>query len=119
MHSNRRSMEEAAPSPGRTSRVGVAAAVVVGALYGSSYVATAFQLRGFSPIAGGFWRSLAAAALLALLATRLLGRPNVDASGFRRLLTLAVLGGPIFILGMNVAVAQLGATVTAFVAGLY
>jgi probable blue pigment (indigoidine) exporter len=36
-----------------------------------------------------------------------------------RLAVLATLGGPAFIVAMNVAVSQAGATITAFVAGLY
>jgi drug/metabolite transporter (DMT)-like permease len=36
-----------------------------------------------------------------------------------RLLVLAIFGGPVFLTGMNLAVANAGATIAAFVAGLY
>ncbi len=115
------------PSP---AAVGVIAAVALAILYGSSYVATAFQLHGFTPLAGGFWRSLIASGLLVVVAALGLRVPGPPGNGARhpsepwqvvaaRLVTLAILGGPIFIVGMNVAVGELGAAVTAFVAGLY
>jgi drug/metabolite transporter, DME family len=107
---------------------GVATAAAAAILFGSSYVATAFQLRGFSPIAGAFWRSaLAAVAIVVvsvIVAMRRRGLPRVEpppaaAGRLARLLVLGLLGGCVFLAGMNVAVALIGATITSFVAGLY
>ncbi|HYM83768.1 MAG TPA: DMT family transporter [Candidatus Dormibacteraeota bacterium] len=120
-------------SPGERT-VGVAAGAGAAILFGSAYVATAFQLHGFTPLGGALWRSGLAAVALAILgvATR---RASPRGAGVRggsdtfegalaagRLVRLAVLGaagGLCFIVGMNLAVAWVGATVTAFVAGLY
>jgi drug/metabolite transporter (DMT)-like permease len=58
------------------------------------------------------------AVLLLPLAPALRPR-RLTAAGGLRLLVLASLGGPAFIVAMNVAVSLAGATITAFVAGLY
>ncbi len=114
------------PEPLTDRALGTAAATVVAMLYGSTYVATAFQLRGFTPLGGALWRSaIAAVILLAVVgaaSVRGRGRAIPDsarAARWARLLVLGILGGPIFIVGLNVAVSQVGATVTSFVAGLY
>ncbi len=108
------------------SATGTLAATVVAMLYGSTYVATAFQLRGFTPLSGGLWRSAIASAvlLLVVVGAGALRSPERLSAAWRparlaRLLVLGILGGPVFILGLNVAVSQVGATVTSFVAGLY
>jgi drug/metabolite transporter (DMT)-like permease len=92
-------------------------------LYGSSYVATAVALRSFSPIGVAAARGVLGAAVLAAVvllpvAARL--RPaGLGAASLWRLAVLGLLGGGLFIVLMNVAVSLAGATVTAFVAGLY
>ena len=58
------------------------------------------------------------AVLLLPLAPTLRPR-RLTRAGVLRLLTLAALGGPAFIVAMNTAVSLAGATITAFVAGLY
>jgi probable blue pigment (indigoidine) exporter len=92
-------------------------------LYGSAYVATAFALRSFTPLGAAAARGLLGAALLGaiLLAPAAGGmRPTrLSASAMWRLGVLGLFGGGIFIVAMNVAVAMAGATITAFVAGLY
>ena len=92
-------------------------------LYGSAYVATAFALRSFTPLGAAAARGLLGAALLGaiLLAPAAGGmRPtHLSASAMWRLGVLGLFGGGIFIVAMNLAVAMAGATVTAFVAGLY
>ena len=101
--------------------------------YGSAYVATAFALRSFAPLPAAVYRSVLGALALIVLSVAIRGRssapgPAAGAApppGFglanrgSRLLLLAILGGPVFLAAMNLAVAHVGATITAFVAGLY
>jgi DME family drug/metabolite transporter len=107
---------------------GALTAALAAILFGSSYVATAFQLHAFTPLAGAFWRSVLAAVAVAIAsAVATLRRPSLPPGRARpaaagRLLRLAVLGllgGCVFLAGMNIAVALVGATITSFVAGLY
>jgi drug/metabolite transporter (DMT)-like permease len=102
---------------------GSLAAATTAMLYGSAYVATAIALDGFTPVGTAVWRGVIGASLVgALLLTPLLREHRPRALGreaLARLVALGVIGGGIFILAMNAAVAASGATVTAFVAGLY
>ena len=104
-------------------------AALAASAYGSSYVATAFALRSFEPLAAAVYRSALAAILLAVIVgARRRGRPAAAAEQgparppWRRIGRLAILGslgGAIFLVGMNLAVAGVGATIASFVAGLY
>ena len=107
-------------------------AALAASAYGSAYVATAFALRSFDPLVAAFYRSLLAAVALAAMvwAARTRGRSTSltaepahssrSRSGIAaRLVTLGALGGAIFLVGMNLAVAGVGATIASFVAGLY
>jgi len=97
--------------------------------YGSAYVATAFALRSFDPLPIAAYRSLLAGlALAALIAIRRRRARPPDGGGvapaarpgrYLRLVVVGILGGPIFLAGMNFAVAGVGATIASFVAGLY
>lgn len=99
--------------------------------FGSAYVATAAALRTFTPLSAALYRSLVALGALAILLVVLRGRPNLlgrtpaAASGHGaaarmvRLVVIAGFGGPLFLSSMNLAVAHVGATIAAFVAGLY
>ncbi len=104
-------------------RAGVLFAALAAVLFGSSYVATAFALRTFTPLAVATWRGLVAlvallaVARLGILATRPAGR--LDGRRVARLAVLGLLGGPAFIVSLNLAVSQAGATISSFVAGLY
>ena len=102
---------------------GAAAASLTAVLYGSSYVATAIALRGFTPLTIALWRGviggLALALLIGLLRARSFRPQRLDRGAVVRLLLLAALNGPAFILAMNTAVSLAGASITAFVAGLY
>jgi DME family drug/metabolite transporter len=98
-------------------------AALAAVLYGSAYVAIAIALDGFTPIGVALWRGLLGALALGLVLSlphladhrpHRLGRPALA-----RLGVLGLTGGGIFVLAMNVAVALSGATITAFVAGLY
>jgi drug/metabolite transporter, DME family len=94
--------------------------------YGSAYVATAFALRSFAPLPTAADRSvLAALLLLAVVIARRPRRPDAVPPAVARgarlahLLILGLLGGAIFLAGQSLAVAHVGATIAAFVAGLY
>ncbi len=116
------------PSPTHAAhplhRRGLALGAGAAVLFGTSYVATAFALRSFSPFGVAVWRGAGATLLmLALIALR----HGTDVSRVRslsrgdigRLLVLGLLGGPGLVAGMNLAVAATGATIASFVAGLY
>jgi len=104
-------------------------AALAAMLYGSAYVGIAFVLHSFTPLAGAVYRSLlAAAALAVVLAVQRARRPTIvdpPSAGpprAQRLLRVGVIGlfgGAIFLVAMNLAVAHVGATIAAFVAGLY
>jgi drug/metabolite transporter (DMT)-like permease len=102
---------------------GALAAATAGILYGTAYVAIAVALDGFTPVGIAVVRGvLGGVALLVLLVVPGLAeqRPSrIGLAGIGRLAILGVFGGGIFILALNEAVALSGATVTAFVAGLY
>jgi drug/metabolite transporter (DMT)-like permease len=114
----------------RDARFGAWAAASAAVLFGSAIVATAFQLRSFTPTSAAMWRGGLGAVLLAglILIQRVRSRgatwterPESAVRWARRcrLLVLGALSGPIFIVGMNIAVAEVGSTITGFVVGLY
>jgi probable blue pigment (indigoidine) exporter len=102
---------------------GAAAAAATAVLYGSSYVATAIALRGFVPLAAAAARGLVGALALGVVllvsASPALRPRRVTRASAWRLVVVGALGGPAFIITMNLAVALAGASITAFVAGLY
>lgn len=103
-------------------RVGLALAGGAAILFGTSYIATKAALVSFSPIAIGAWRGVGALLLtLVVLAVREPAslRPPADRGRLLRLAALGSLAGPGLVVGMNLAVSAMGATVAAFVAGLY
>lgn len=106
------------------TRAGALAAAGAALFFGSSYVATAFALRAYGPLAIGAWRGAAPALIVGALvfAGRVDGRGAVGGlgrGGWLRLAILGTLGGPVFLVAMNLAVGGSGATIAAFVAGLY
>ena len=106
-------------------RLGRLFALSAALLFGTSWVATRFALASFDPTAAAAWRGLGATVLLGLLiAAGLAGAGSVGWRSLRqgqvwRLGTLGALGGLLFVLGMNQAIERTGATIAAFVAGLY
>jgi drug/metabolite transporter (DMT)-like permease len=102
---------------------GAAAAAAAAVLYGSSYVATAIALRSFTPLTAALWRGalgVVALGLLLAVTTHSALRPRrITRSSAWRLLVLGGVGGSAFVLAMNTAVSLAGASITAFVAGLY
>ncbi len=106
----------------REERLGLAASAASAVLFGTSYVATAFALRSFTPLATAGWRGLLATTTLGIaISLGTLGpRPSLPTRRqIVRLAALALTGGPVFIVAMNVAVAHAGATIASFVSGLY
>jgi len=94
---------------------------LVAILWGSAFPVTRVLLEEMPPLGAAAWRTLLAAggvALLAALRGELGGlRP---AAGHRlRLAVLALLGGALFLIGMNVAIFLTGASITSFVTGMY
>jgi drug/metabolite transporter (DMT)-like permease len=111
---------------GDRHRVNARGAVYAGTaavLYGSAYVATAIALRSFTPVTIGAWRGLVGAAVVAIVVLvagmRATIPERLDREAVWRLGILGLVGGAIFIVAVNAAVALIGASVTAFVAGLY
>jgi len=80
-------------------------------------------LRSFTPLgaaaARGMLGVLALGVVLLLPLAPALRPRRLTGAAAARLLVLATLGGPAFIVTMNIAVSLAGATITAFVAGLY
>jgi probable blue pigment (indigoidine) exporter len=99
------------------------AAAAAAVLFGTAWVATAIAMRSFTPAAAAFWRGALAAVLLLALVGTLMARGRIvirpERRGVLRLILLGLLGGPVFGLAMNLAIAGAGATIAAFVAGAY
>jgi len=90
-------------------------------LWGSAFPVTRVLLWDLPPLGAAAWRtfiSMCAVALFAALRGEL--ATLWPARGMRtRLVTLALLGGPIFLIGLNLAVLLTGASITAFTTGIY
>ena len=105
-------------------REGELAAAAAAVIFGTAWVATGIALRTFTPVAAAFWRGALAAVLMAAIVGVQWARGRVDIHGagrrsIGRLVILGLLGGPVFALAMNYAIADAGATIAAFVAGAY
>jgi drug/metabolite transporter (DMT)-like permease len=102
-------------------KTGALAAVAAAVLYGSAYVAIAVALDDFTPLGVAIWRGAFGALVLGPVVFwhyfKRGAPPN--ATALVRLFAMAVFGGGVFVLATNAAVALAGATITAFVAGLY
>ena len=94
---------------------------LVAVLWGSAFPVTRVLLEEMPPLGAAAWRTLLAAGGVALFAVlRGEARRLWPARGVRvRLLVLALLGGPTFVIAMNVAVLLTGASITSFVTGTY
>ncbi len=89
-------------------------------LWGSAYPVTRFVLADMPPIGAAAWRCLIAfVVLFAVAAWRGELRLPRSAAVWWQLGALGLLGGGIFIIGMNLAVGLTGAAITSFVAGSY
>ena len=94
---------------------------VVALLWGSAIPITRVLLEDLPPLGAAAWRTLLAAGGVALLAAlRGEGGRLWPAAGHRlRLTTLAMLGGALFLTGMNLAIFLTGASISSFVIGTY
>jgi drug/metabolite transporter (DMT)-like permease len=105
------------------ARIGIAAAIAAAVIYGAAYPATAVAIRSFSPLAvAGLSCTLALIVVVGLAAAGMLPSPSIGSMTWprlTRLVALALLGGILFIAGVNIAVAIAGPTITGFVAPLY
>ena len=95
--------------------------VLVAILWGSAFPVTRVLLEEMPPLGAAAWRTLLAAAAVAVFAAlrgefRLLW-PAAEDRG--RLVVLALLGGATFLIGMNLAIFLTGASITSFVTGAY
>lgn len=94
---------------------------VVAIVWGSAYPVTRVLLEDLPPLGAASWRTLIAAAGVAAFAAvrEEFGtlRPAAGVSG--RLLALALLGGPLFLMGLNISVLLTGASIASFVTGIY
>ncbi len=105
----------------RTALSGEVLMVLVAILWGSAFPVTRLLLEEMPPLAAAAWRTLLAALGVAVFAA-LRGefswlRPAREDRG--HLAVLALLGGAIFLIAMNVAIFLTGASITSFVAGTY
>ncbi|MBA3689715.1 MAG: DMT family transporter, partial [Chloroflexi bacterium] len=105
----------------RTALPGEVLMVLVAILWGSAFPVTRVLLEEMPPLGAAAWRTLFAAGAVAVFAAsrgefpRL--RPTPEDRG--RLGVLAVLGGALFVIGMNFAIFLTGASITSFVTGTY
>ena len=116
-------MRPTAPTIDSEERIGIAAAAAAAIIDGAAYPATAVALRSFSPLAvAGLSCTLALVLVLGLVVASVLPRPSAGGMTrprLARLIMLSLLGGILFIVGVNIAVAIAGPTITGFVAPLY
>jgi drug/metabolite transporter (DMT)-like permease len=94
---------------------------LVAILWGSAFPVTRVLLEDLPPLGAAALRTLLAASGVALFAA-LRGEfgalvPAVEIRG--RLLVMALLGGPLFLIGLNVSVLLTGASIASFVTGTY
>ena len=94
---------------------------LVAILWGSAFPVTRVLLEEMPPLGAAAWRTLLAASAVAVFAAaRGEFRTLLPAAGMRgRLLVMAFLGGPLFLIGLNVSVLLTGASIASFVTGIY
>ena len=94
---------------------------LVAILWGSAFPVTRVLLEDLPPLGAAAWRTFLAAGAVAVFAVARgdLGAllPARQVRG--RLLVLALLGGPLFLIGLNVSVLLTGASIASFVTGTY
>ena len=105
----------------RTAIPGEALMALVAILWGSAFPVTRVLLEEMPPLGAAAWRTLLAAMGVALFAAARGELPVLmPTAGFRsRLLLMALLGGPLFVIGLNLSVLLTGASIASFVTGTY
>jgi probable blue pigment (indigoidine) exporter len=108
--------------------VGILAAAGAAILFGTATVATGFALRSFDPLSAGAWRAAFGAAVFVplVLLRRSAGTrdPATDARHsagdlVARVVVLGMLGGPLFLVTLNLAVQRAGAALSGMAVGMY
>ncbi len=94
---------------------------LVAVLWGSAFPVTRILLDEMPPLGAAAWRTLlAAGGVFVLVALRGELRSLWPVVGQRRrLAAMALLGGAVFLIGMNVGIALTGASISSFVVGTY
>jgi drug/metabolite transporter (DMT)-like permease len=105
----------------RTALPGEVLMTLVAILWGSAFPVTRVLLEEMPPLGAAAWRTLLAALGVAAFAALRgeFGSLRPAAEDRLRLTVLALLGGAIFLIGMNVAIFLTGASITSFVVGTY
>lgn len=105
----------------RTAIPGEALMTLVAILWGSAFPVTRVLLEEMPPLGAAAWRTLLAASGVALFAVLRgeFGALLPEREDRPRLAVLALLGGALFLIGMNVAIFLTGASITSFVVGTY
>jgi drug/metabolite transporter (DMT)-like permease len=105
----------------RTALSGEALMVLVAILWGSAFPVTRLLLEEMPPLGAAAWRTLLAALSVAVFAALRgeFGWLWPAPEDRRRLAILAVLGGALFLIAMNLAIFLTGASITSFVVGTY
>ncbi len=95
--------------------------VLVAILWGSAFPVTRLLLDEMPPLGAAAWRTLLAAGGVAAFAALRgeFGLLRPERGDRQRLAVLALLGGALFLIGMNVAIFLTGASITSFVIGTY
>jgi drug/metabolite transporter (DMT)-like permease len=94
---------------------------LVAVLWGSAFPVTRVLLEDLPPLGAAAWRTLLAASGVVLFAAVRgeIGTLIPERAMRGRLLVLALLGGPLFLIGLNVSVLLTGASIASFVTGTY
>jgi probable blue pigment (indigoidine) exporter len=100
--------------------IGQISAAVAAVLFGTAYVATSIAFRSFTPLGAAMSRGLLSTLVLlpAVLLTRQSGAGAITRSQTWRLIILGLCGGLGFVVALNLAVSNAGATLPAFAASM-
>ena len=89
--------------------------------WGSAYPAATLVLTHLAPIGSGAWRgAISTLALIAILAARReLSSLRIEREQWAPLVVLGLLGGTVFVAGLNLSIVASGSSVTAFLVGSF
>jgi drug/metabolite transporter (DMT)-like permease len=105
----------------RTAIPGEVLMTLVAILWGSAFPVTRVLLEEMPPLGAAAWRTLLAASAVAIFAALRgeFGALRPAPEDRPRLAVLALLGGALFLICMNLAILLTGASITSFVTGTY